>query len=168
MGGNYIMYKKGVTLLTLALTLAVLAILASAVIINTETILPKAELSTFGEEVKIIEDRVKEYYISNGTLPIKQGSAEYTIAELEMLHSMGFQEELRSEITKNTDVNSKFYVINYYAINVRLEDRGLEQTPDDIYVVSSKSNKVYYVRGVIIKDEIYFSLANIANTTVID
>lgn len=160
------MRKKGITLATLVITIAILVILSGVVIINARGIIQKTELAKFGEELKAIEDIIKEYYISNGRFPVieeKKFSAEQVVS----LNASGFDSELQQEIEKNDDEDSTFYEIDYEAIKVTLKDRGLENTPDDIYIVSSASNRVYYVKGLQISDEIYFSTAHIADITVV-
>ena len=160
------MGKKGITLATLVITMVVLVILSGVVISNARGIIQKSELAKFGEELKTIEDIIKEYYISNGNFPVIE-EKKYSSEQVISLNVSGFDSELKQEIEKNDDEDCTFYEIDYEAIKVTLEDRGLQNTADDIYVVSSLSNKVYYVKGLQIGDEIYFSTARITNIIVV-
>ena len=83
------------------------------------------------------------------------------------MHTSGRGTELTNEIEKNNDQYSNFYLIDFDSIGVEIESRGVETTEDDVYVVSDKNN-VYYVRGVEIGDEIFFSLVNISEVKKLD
>lgn len=150
--------KKGVSLIILVITVILLSILAAVISINTTLMTDEAREAKFKDELKTIEDRIKEYYVLTGTLPVLPGT-EYSLGEVIALNTRGKELALKSEIDKNGDTSSKFYLIDYEAIGVTLNERGNGKTVDDIYVLSSVANKVYYVRGLEIKENVYFSIS---------
>lgn len=160
------MAKKGVSLIVLSITIVVLAVLTTVMLVGTTEISDKTRVAKLGEEFKLLEDTIKEYYAINGTLPI-DSEAKYTKTQLINLNTLGQGELLQAEIDKNKDATSTFYEINYSLISTTIKERGIEVTQDDIYVVSSNNN-VYYVQGVTIGEKVYFSLANISVVTQVD
>lgn len=161
------MLKKGVSLIILVITIIVLIIITSTVIVSISDITTTTMVAKFGEELKTLEDKIREYYVLNGTLPV-YNDAKYTAEELTNLNTLGHGRELQNEINKNKDTLSTFYEIDYLLIDTVITERGVEKTIDDIYVVSSESNKVYYVQGLVFEDIVYFSTVNISGTTKVN
>jgi len=159
--------KKGVTLITLVITVVILSLITGAVIVNSFGAINKTKLAKFGESLKIIEDKVEEYYVVNGRLPIIQHK-QYTSQEIIGLNTTGNSARLGNEITKNKDEDSNFYEIDFLLIKVNLSTTGHKSTQDDVYVISDKTGKVYYLKGEKVGDEVYFSLANISSVEVVD
>jgi len=154
------MNKKGVTLLTMAIAIIILAIIAGTVIFNTVDLVGKTEMSKFSEELKLIEDKIEEYYVLNGVYPLLTETT-YSATQVTMLNTSGNRQILTEEIEKNHDEASTFYLIDYAKIQVELLERGVESTSDDIYLFAKETNTAYYLKGVEIENEIYFSLINI-------
>ena len=160
------MAKKGITLTTLAISIIVITLIASAIIINATGIVEKAELAKFGEEIKKIEDEYREYYALNGNPPILKDE-QYTSEQIVALNTLGYGDKLQREIEKNGDINSIFGIINFEEMGLNIDLRVKGETKDDIYVVSLATNRVYYLRGVEIANDVYFSTAYISDTTSI-
>ena len=156
------MKKKGITLITITISITILAFIAGAVIFNTVNLVGKTQLSKFSEELELIEDKIEEYYVLNGVYPVLTETT-YSSTQIAMINTNGKSEMLTEEIKKNHDENSTFYLIDYERIQVKLLERGLKVTPDDIYVVAKETNTVYYLKGVEIEEKVYFSLINITN-----
>lgn len=149
--------KKGVSLIILVITVILLGTLATVVSINTTLMTEETREAKFKDELKTIEDRIKEYYVLTGTLPVLSGT-EYNLEQLVIINTRGKELALKAEIDENGDTSSKFYLIDFEAIGITLNERGNKKTVDDIYVLSSVANKVYYVRGIEIKENVYFSI----------
>lgn len=160
------MAKKGVTLTTLAITIIVITLIAGVVIVNATGIVEKTELAKFGEEIKKIEDAYREYYALSGNAPTLN-EEQYTAEQIIALNTLGYGEKLQREIEKNGDTNSIFCLIDFEEIGLNIDKRGIRATNDDIYVVSLVTNRVYYLKGVEIADDVYFSTAYIVETTSI-
>ena len=158
------MGKSGVTLVSLVITIIIATIIAGVVVFNSTGIVWKSEVAKFGEDIKKIEDAYKEYYALNGIAPTIKDK-EYTAEQVIALNTLGYGEKLRNEIQKNGDMNTVFYLINFDEIGLKIEERGLGLTQDDIYVVALGTNRVYYVKGLEVAEEVYFSVAYIAETT---
>ena len=156
------MYKKGVTLLTVAIAIIILAIIAGTVIVSSVGIVEKAETVKFAEEVELLEDKIEEYYVATGDYPVLS-ETYYTSGQLTSLNDTINNLQLAREIEDNGDLDSTFYLIDYDKIKVKLLVRGLESEPADIYVVAKETNTVYYVKGVEFDGKMYFSLVNISN-----
>lgn len=151
------MNKKGISLIILVITIILLGILVGVISINTTLMTEETREAKFKDEIKMIEDRVKEYYVLTGTLPVLH-ETEYNLQEVLAINTRGKEVELKSDIDNNGDASSKFYLIDFEAIGITLNEIGINQTVDDIYVLSSDANKVYYVRGMEVKEEVYFSI----------
>ncbi len=159
--------KQGVTMITLSLAVAIMAILTAAVIVNIDNIVPNARKSKIAEEFELIEDRVKEYYLTYGNYPVLN-NITYTKAQLTSLNTTGKGGALTASITANGDDEAIFFVVDLEKVRVTTYNYGKNITQDDIYVVSDLTGNLYYPKGVSANGEIVFSTCDFEDTTNID
>ena len=178
------MNKKGLSLIVLVITIVLIIILLGITTATAGDAIQNARMASFGNDLENIEDAVDAYYIQNGEFPIlseddtfvnymynntvlqaTQGST--TNIELNQNYLSNF----RDELTKNLDLtdgenvvsDTVFYKIDLNKIDVKKTARGTgKDGANDIYVMAYPSQNVYYIKGVIANDNIYFSLANIS------
>ena len=153
--------KRGVTILVLVITIIVLAILAGASIKGVANVLDKANKQNFVTELKTLQDKTKEYYITFGELPVDK-TKSYTVQQLFDLYTDEIElKSIKNEVNKNSDNEAVFYKLDLNELEVETEKRGKSATSKDIFVVSSYNYNVYYLQGEVIEDKIHFSLVNL-------
>lgn len=161
--------KRGITLTTLAITIIVMLILSSAAVIATTVIINNSKTVAFATDLNNIEQAVETYYLENNELPKVTLPVEYTKNSLALLSSDNGA-QLGAEIDINLEKLDKFYEISLENIKINNSSRGLKKTgASDIYVVNSRNLRVYYVKGIKIGNDYYFSLTEkLSKTTKID
>ena len=153
--------KRGVTILVLVITIIVLAILAGASIKGVSNVLDKANKQNFVTELKTLQDKTKEYYITFGELPVDK-TKSYTVQQLFDLYTDEIElKSIKNEVNKNSDNEAVFYKLDLNELEVETEKRGKSATSKDIFVVSSYNYNVYYLQGEVIEDKVHFSLVNL-------
>ena len=68
---NYMRNNKGITITTLVVTVIIMLILSSTIIMKISDSKDVSKLNNLYADIKILEDKVLEYYNDYGTLPIK-------------------------------------------------------------------------------------------------
>ncbi len=171
MNGNYrksTKNKKGITMLTLIITIVVGLIIVSAGIVTVSNSISNATITAFANDLNTIQDQVNLYYMQNDSFPVYDGEDAYAQIDITDLASAnGNYAEFQEELELNGDWNDNgslgaFYKIDLSKLNVEKTVRGTKQNSDesDIYVVSYPSMNIYYVKGVEVKSETYFSLSS--------
>ena len=157
------MKKSGITLISVVISVIILSMLSGSVIFDASSTIRKAKVAKFAEELELIEDRVEEYYILNGRYPITD-DITYSGEQITEMNVLGYETDLKNEISKNNDSKSDFFIIDFGKIGVELKERGLQKTSDDIFVCTKDNHNVYYVRGLEANDNVFFSLISISDT----
>ena len=153
--------KRGVSLVVLVITIIVTVILTSIVVLRTATAVEEVEINDFAFEIATIEDKVKEYNLLKGELPVVLTS-QYSFENIQtLLTDSKYKQAFIDEVKTNKDENNMFYLIDIDALKLNLDERGIKANAIDIFVVATNTMNVYYLAGVKIGDEIYFSLAKI-------
>lgn len=150
--------NKGVTLVALAIAVAIIMILTNVVVYNAIDGLRANKLGNLQADIENLRDKVSNYYAQNGAIPADT-SIEYTnIGNL-------------SSIIGATDTG-KFYVIDLAAMeNVTLnygrdyeKIRNKEVTTQseinnltDLYIINFDSHNVFYVAGIEVDGKMYYT-----------
>lgn len=139
--------NKGVTLITVMISIIIMMIIASTLVYNANTWSKTQALNDMYNDITILRDKVSLYYSSYGKLPIL---AEYS----------GVQNI--SNINQND--NNKYYVIDLDAIeNITLkygkEYKNLKNNAeDDVYVINELSHNIYYIKGIKVEGKAYYTI----------
>ena len=173
------MNKKGISLIVLIITIVLVIIILGITTTGVGNAVQNARMTAFGEDLNLIQDAVNVYFELNGEYP-KQDENEYTYNSgtltstgntitLDSNYVSDFEEELFLNYDKsNGDYvvsDPVFYKIDLSKIDVKRTSRGTGKNGDtDVYVMAYPSQNVYYLKGVIADNKIYFSLANISDT----
>lgn len=144
--------KQGITFITLLATIVIIIILASTVVISANDLIPKTQQKKFAKEIYMIQKKVEEYKFKNSVYPVEDTSINYTIPEE---YSNQFSDETI------TDSVVELKPIDLYEADVETISFGNKQKGEnDIYVLSEKTGKVYYLEGYKYKDQIYYTLTD--------
>ena len=133
---NYMRNNKGITITTLVVTVIIMLILSSTIIMKISDSKDVSKLNNLYADIKILEDKVLEYYNDYGTLPV--GDKE---------------QELPASITEAT----KYYEIDLNKLENITLNYGHGNDEKDIYVVNGDTLDVYYYKGVAYEGKKYYT-----------
>ena len=159
--------KKGVSLVVLIITIIVMIILTGIAISQTDNILGEIEKDEFVVELSEIEDKIREYYLLTGTLPVET-NLTYTANEIKTkIANQSQMDLLEKEINMNNDVENMFFVVNTDALGVEIDERGKLQQETDVFVVASNTLNVYYLMGHEYDETVRFSLVTLTDEKIV-
>ena len=152
---NKLKNSKGVTLVTLIVTIIVLLIVSNVTIYSVKNNLGIEKLKNMQNDIENLSDKISAYYNQYGTLPIID--EEYT--NTNEIKDAGL-------INKNVD-KGKFYIIDLSALeNLTLtygkDFKNIKNTSDkntlkDIYIINETSHNIFYVKGIKSDGEMYYT-----------
>lgn len=149
--------KSGISLVVLVITIIVMIILTAVTVMGISNVLIGVYEDDFVTELTTIKDKVKEYNITTGKLPVDE-NIQYTLDNVLALHiDATKQSKLSEEITLNNDNNNTFYELDVDLLGIELDERGLKKTENDVFLITSNTMNVYYLEGAEIEDGFYFS-----------
>lgn len=156
-----ILNNKGISLISLTITVVVILILTSIILYNASNDVKISNLSALQSDIVNLQDKVASYYAQYGKIPAIT-SNEYT--NIDDIKNAGV-------ISSSVDTG-KFYVIDLSAMeNVTLNygkdyekvRTGEAQTSEqinnlkDIYIINETSHNIFYVEGIKLDNEQYYT-----------
>lgn len=155
---NLIKKSRGVTLISLVVTVTVILIMTNIVVFNVADSVRTTKLSNMQADIENLRDKVSAYYTEYGMIPADT-SIEYTNTN----HI--------TSISRATDIGP-FYVIDLEAMeNITLNygkdyekiRNGEAKTQEeinqlrDLYIINSTSHNVFYVDGIKTDSATYYT-----------
>lgn len=142
--------KKGLSLLSLMITVIIIILLATTVTISATSSINNSRKISFATEISFIQESVNNYYTQNDTIPV-----------LEKIY-FHFDEKYKYEFNdeKVVDNTVELYKLDLSKIGNIETTYGKNAREDDVYAVSLDTNKIYYVAGLSIGNNIYYSLTD--------
>lgn len=162
--------EKGISLVSLAITVVVLMILTNVIIYNVRDNLKIGKLKEMKNDIENLRDKVSSYYAQNATIP-----ARVKYPNINHLKVAGV-------ISEAVDTGA-FFVIDLSAIENLTLNRGAdfekiktwdsiteEQAKEytDLYIINETSHNIFYVEGVTIDHETFYTDIEGADTTPVD
>ena len=150
--------ERGITLVALVITVAIILILTNVVIYNAADSIRSTKLQNMQADIENLRDKVSNYYSQYGMIPANT-NIEYT------------NTSNINSISQATDTGP-FYVIDLAAMeNVTLnygkdyeKIRNGEATTQeqinkltDLYIINADSHNIFYVAGIEIDGEIFYT-----------
>jgi Tfp pilus assembly protein PilE len=153
----------GVTLMALIITIIISLILISVTIFAIKNTVDNASLTNFGNEINDIQDATKSYYVLKNEIPKKEDENSMTKSDVLSLVNDNNKTSFEEELSLNGDASSEeFYKLDLSKIEVEKTNKGLEtRGQDDIYIISYPSINVYYLKGIKVKNKMYYSIINV-------
>lgn len=144
--------EKGITMMTLTITIIILLILTFTIITNMVGMIDITNINDLEADIELLKQKVEAFYKEYGEIPAK---IEYTnIAHLNNILN-----------NKEKEPGSKFYVIDLqtmkgitlnYGRNYEIV-RNMTGTPQDlaavnnlkdIYIINNITHNIFYVQGI--------------------
>lgn len=145
--------EKGITLVSLIITIALILIISSTVGYSSVKRFEINNLKKMKNDIALLQDKVSTYYLKYGGLPIlreadgKGKLYNYTPIDFE----------------RNSADNENYYIIDLEAmsgISLNYGEEGFKNpnTSEDVYVINEATHTIYYVEGVEIGSEYHHYL----------
>lgn len=130
--------KEGVTFSVVMVAIVlILIVISSASIVGSKAI-ATANFEEFKSEVQRVSDNVNEYYVKNEVLPLK--TAIFNLDD--------FDADFRSLVISKEGANPALYVVDISAIkDTTIKNGNGDVNSKDVYLVSEKTQNVYYLAG---------------------
>lgn len=146
--------KNGIAMVTLVVTIAVMLTLVSVITYTGINTANTSKKMAFASEIKMIQECIDSYRTNNeGNFP----TSDFVTIDLSNASI-----DVKKQFTDNGEeiIENKVYLskIDYTKLELNSLNRGLGQTSDDIYVLSTKSGIVYYAKGLKIGNITYYTL----------
>lgn len=146
--------KNGIAMVTLVVTIAVMLTLVSVITYTGINTANTSKKMAFASEIKMVQECIDSYRTNNeGNFP----TSDFVTIDLSNASI-----DVKKQFTDNGEeiIENKVYLskIDYTKLELNNLNRGLGQTSDDIYVLSTKSGIVYYAKGLKIGNITYYTL----------
>lgn len=146
---------KGISLISLAIAVIMLVLIANLIIYNVKDNLKVGKLKEMQNDVANLRDKVASYYAQNGKIP---ASIQYT--NVSHIRSAG--------VISDTVDTGDFLVIELSALeNLTLnygedyekikEASGDIDKYEDLYIINEDSHNIFYVRGITVDKETFYT-----------
>lgn len=151
--------EKGITLLTLVITVVLMLIITATMINNSSTSVHLSKLTRLQNDIEMLNDRIEYYYVREGKLPLyKEDNTDYILTK-----SM-----LNGKITGLAASDGEnYYIIDIGVLkeqanmsNLNYGNRWNSTSPSetDKYIINEKTHIVYYVKGINFEGEMYHTI----------
>ncbi|MBR1884526.1 MAG: hypothetical protein IJ809_06350 [Clostridia bacterium] len=144
--------KKGISMVALVITIAVIIIISSTAIFEYKNVIEKARKRDLATDFYAMQQAIDDYEFIHGSLPL---SSEVYISVPAVA-----SEQFASEPGYSTGKLDVYYV-DYNKLNTEKLARGMQQNGiDDRYVYSKWTDKLYYLQGETVGGTTYYTLNN--------
>lgn len=147
------MNKKGLSLVVFVISIAVALALTTVITTSYSVIANSTKLREFGNEINQLQKAVDEYNFLNNEYPIYQ---KYTL-DLEFVDASARIKQFGTETG-----SLEFYIIDLQKLGISEIRRGnpINIQTRNAYAISKNNGKVYYLAGVNIGDDWYYTLTD--------
>lgn len=145
--------EKGITLITLLVTVVLLAIITTSLATNSYDSMQLSKLTKLENDIEALNDRVAVYFVENDSLPII-GDA-YTKSELKTAFG-----------SVSANDGDEYYIIDLSLLDNLTLNYGEEYLTSgtDSYIINTESHIIYYLQGITYKGDTYYTIGD--NSTV--
>lgn len=146
--------NKGITMVSLIITIVVLFIVSSMTIYTSMDRFEVNKLKKMQNDIELLSDGVANYYLKYNAIPVVRDKD--TNAKIEYNYT---------DITFNTnkDDDGAYYIVDLSAmqgISLNYGKEGFENInlSNDVYIINEKSHHIYYVKGVELDGNMYHTI----------
>ena len=146
--------KRGISLVSLVVIITITLTLITTLTVSGINTANNAKKIAFAMEIQMVQDAVNSYYTKNDVYPSKN-AMQISLSGLTANDKAQFSDET---ITSN---QISVYEIDYSLVGLTdLKYGDLSNGTNDIYVISQKTGKVYYAKGLKIGNARYFTVTD--------
>ena len=160
--------SKGVSLLSLVITIIILVIITNVLLYNLKSDLGVTNLRNMQNDISNLREKISSYYAKNGKIPAK---LEYS--NTENINNI-------NSISESADTG-KFYVIDLkvldnltlnYGQDYKNIENNWNQTQidelSDLYIINETSHNIFYVDGITLDDETFYTDYEVGDTKAVN
>lgn len=153
--------KSGISLIVLGLVVIVMGTLMGITVVSMSGTVKETEAREFASEIKQLEYLVKQARNLNNDEDFDFTARTLSVSELSSEEKSQMSEEVESGATSIT-----LYEIDYSKIDVADTKYGKKEDGDteDVYVLSNKTGKVYYLKGFKWEGKVHYTLTDELST----
>lgn len=147
--------KKGISLIALTATVVIILILVTTVTISGLQTADNARKIAFATELSLIQESTDTYASKN--------NGDYPVRDLIAVDMSQVTANAITQFSGEDMLNNKLnlYIIDYAKLNLTSLKYGSQANgQNDIYAVSEKTGRVYYVKGMKVGANTYFTLTD--------
>ncbi len=144
--------KNGITMIVLVITIVIMLIISGTVLFSFKGINTSTKQREFATEIYNLQKVAEQYEFLNGKYPVKD-SINFNIS------SIAEKAQFSGEPGYSSNVVS-LKKIDLYEAGVETISRGNESSTYDIYAISETTGRVYYLKGVTIGNNTYYTLTD--------
>ena len=146
--------NKGISLLSLVITIVIMTIIASVAINKSSDRLEINNINKMINDIEFLQDKVSNYYLKYNAIPVVRDANNNQSIEYKY-----------TSILFDTNINDDktYYIIDLSAmdgITLNYGQEGFENInqSDDVYIINNKTHNIYYVKGIELDRIFYHSL----------
>ena len=147
--------KKGISMISLSISLIVILVFTSAVVISSKPIIENSNRTKFVAEILLLEDGIDSYKLKNGVYP-ENGVITLNLGNVTSDALVQFDGETIQ------DDKVQLYLIDFEKISI--EDKEFGNNEDgqnlDVYAFSKQTDRVYYIKGIKYQGNTYYTLTD--------
>lgn len=149
--------KKGISLLVLLITIAVILILLTTITFSADNIISNTKKRQFAKEIYEVQNLVDKYKYENDDYPYIIENDEKKIININVEN---IDEQFVGEDSINNTIT--LYPIDLSKAGVQNLSRGTNKNDNekDVYAFSNKTGRVYYVKGYKVRNTTYYTLTD--------
>ncbi len=150
---KYIKNEKGITMITLVVTVLLLIIITGTLATNSYDSTQIAKLTKLDNDIKALNDRIAAYYVEHEELPIMGNP-----------YSKNDLRNVISDLSGND--GDEYYTIDLSLLdNITLNyGEDYAALSENSYIINTESHVIYYLQGIRYKGVVYHTVGK--NSTV--
>ena len=143
--------EKGITLMTLIITIILLVIITGVLSMNAYSSMQLSNLTKLQNDIQSLNDRVASYYVKNGKLPIYN---DYSLTKTELI-------SIINDISYSD--NNTYYILDLdeldnLSLNYGDAYKSNGTKNKDKYIINEETHIIYYLEGVIYEGREYHTV----------
>ena len=146
---NFKNSKSGVTFSVVIVAIVIMLIVMSSASIIGSRAISTANFEEYKSEIGRVSNNINEYYISNKVLPVTNEVVDINTLDV----------ALKNEIIENGDSDATIYVVDITLVkDASIKNGNGDVLSKDVYLVSDKTQTVYYLKGFKYNGTVYYSI----------
>jgi competence protein ComGC len=142
------MMKKGVSLIQLVIIISIMLILTVPAVMIGNNYISRSKTAALDSTISGIKRELSTYRQFNGELPVVKDEEGRGI-----IFDLTKELNLKKVLDTSNDAGDVFYILDISKIGAINAQKGKDIGNNDIFIVASKSENVYYVKGEILNNQ---------------
>lgn len=156
---NIVKNEKGITLLTLLITVVLMIILTGVFANRSYSSLNLSKLTRLQNDIEMLNDRIAVYYIKENKLPLyKLENTDYMLTKDDLKKSIDSLAASDGPDYYIIDLNALDDSVGISTLNYGKKWDAVSSAETDKYIINEKTHIVYYVQGINFEGKMYHTV----------